>query len=292
MRNRIITIVLIIGLTCLYLMSCKSPVGSNSLDSKQEVEGGIITLTITGKVTDTVTGLPISAAKVELRVFHYEYTWESSGLALQVEEDDSTNQKGEYSVNCDLVKNRNYTYSLGVYAEGYKSGIYLYPEEFGQIKAINGISVCTDLSDRRVAERQAKTAAEYLKRKGLESKIQVINDNSNLVQKGSSLVLCAETDTGVILGADAIGGIRKSSEEVGEEAAFKLVNELKSKPTIDRHAADMIIPFLSLINGKSVFFTSKNSEHLRTNIWLVEKILKVKFKVSRVNKLYKIEKIC
>jgi hypothetical protein len=33
------------------------------------------------------------------------------------------------------------------------------------------------------------------------------------------------------------------------------------------------------------------SEHSETNMWLAEKILNVKFKVERINRLYKIETI-
>ncbi|MEM3722670.1 MAG: RNA 3'-terminal phosphate cyclase, partial [Candidatus Bathyarchaeia archaeon] len=76
-------------------------------------------------------------------------------------------------------------------------------EEFGILKTIKGVSVCTFLADRRVAERQAEAANNYLRGKGLTADIQIINDHSNPLQKGSSLVLWAETDKGAVLGADA-----------------------------------------------------------------------------------------
>ncbi len=56
-----------------------------------------------------------------------------------------------------------------------------------------------------MAERQAKAAEDYLSQNGYNATIEIVNDQSNPFQKGSSIVLWAETDTGVIIGADAIG---------------------------------------------------------------------------------------
>jgi len=163
-------------------------------------------------------------------------------------------------------------------------------EKFGEIKLINGISVCTFLEERKVAERQAETAKQYLKERGYFASIQVINDKSNPLQKGSSLVLWTETNTNAIVGADAIGELRKTSETVGREVAEKLYNEICAKPTVDVHLADMLIPYIALANGKSLYFTRDLSDHLETNVWLAEKILQVKFNVEKVGRLYKIEK--
>lgn len=163
-------------------------------------------------------------------------------------------------------------------------------ENFGKIEAIKGVSVCTFLAERNVAERQAKAANDYLSEKGYKATIQIINDKSNPLQKGSSLVLWAETDTEAILGADAIGELRKTSEAVGKEAAEKFFAEISAEPTVDVHLADLLVPYVALAEGKSVYFTRALSEHLLTNIWVAEKILNVKFNVGKVNGLNKIEK--
>jgi RNA 3'-phosphate cyclase len=164
-------------------------------------------------------------------------------------------------------------------------------DKFGKIKAIKGVSVCTFLADRKVAERQAKAANSYLREKGFKADIQIINDHSNPMQKGSSLVLWAETDSSAILGADAIGELGKTSETVGKEAAEKLSVELSAKPTVDAHLADMLIPYVALAQCRSAYLTRIISEHLETNIWLAEKILNVKINVEKIGGLYRIEKI-
>lgn len=163
-------------------------------------------------------------------------------------------------------------------------------EKFGNVRVIKGVSVCTLLSERKVAERQAEAAEQYLKQRGRTAQIQVVNDESNPLQKGSSLTLWAETDAGVIIGADSIGEIKKSSEKVGEEAAKKLYDEVSADPTVDMHLADLLIPYVALAQGNSIYLTRTLSEHLETNIWLTEKILNVKFKVEKTGNLYRIEK--
>ena len=163
-------------------------------------------------------------------------------------------------------------------------------EEFGGVEEIGGVSVCTFLEDRRVAERQAEAATNVLRDRGYAAKIDVVNDRSNPLQKGSSLVLWAKTSTGAIIGGDAIGELRKFSEAVGREAAENLLREINAGATVDVHLADMLVPYFALANGISVYLTREITDHIDTNIWLVEKILGVKFQVTKVGRLYRIEK--
>jgi RNA 3'-terminal phosphate cyclase (ATP) len=164
------------------------------------------------------------------------------------------------------------------------------PAEFGTLKDIQGVSVDTFLGDRQVAQRQAKAASNLLAQSGYKSDIQVINDKSNPIQKGSSIVLWAETSSGVRVGADSIGQLRKMAEDVGAEAAQNLLCELQAKPTADIYLADMLIPYMALAEGKSAIYSRTISEHIEANIWLMEKMLNVKFIIEKVNKLYRIEK--
>ena len=163
-------------------------------------------------------------------------------------------------------------------------------ENFGKLKSVKGVSVCTFLAERKVAERQAKAAGEYLAEKGYAADIQIVNDRSNPYQKGSSIVLWAETDAGAIIGADAIGELKKTSEAVGREAAERLYAEISMTPTVDVHLADMLIPYMALAEGPSTFLTREVSDHLETNVWLAETMLNVRFSIQRVDNLYRIEK--
>lgn len=162
-------------------------------------------------------------------------------------------------------------------------------DDFGQLQSVKGTSVCTYLADRRVAERQASAANERLKTAGLHADIEVINDTSNPLQKGSSLVLWAETSKGAILGGDAIGELGKTSEKVGQEAADNLIRELEFKPTVDSHLADILVPYVALAKGKSVYLTRLVTEHLDANLWLTERLLGAKFHLAKAGKLYRVE---
>jgi RNA 3'-terminal phosphate cyclase (ATP) len=163
-------------------------------------------------------------------------------------------------------------------------------EAFGRLKSVKGVSVCTFLAERKVAKRQAEAARQYLAEKGYAANIQIVNDKSNPLQKGSSIALWAETDTGAIVGADAIGALEKTSEAVGREAAEKLYVELQAAPTVDVHLADMLVPYMALAEGTSVFSARLVSEHLGANMWLAEKMLGAQFNVEKVNRLYRIRK--
>ncbi|KON31884.1 hypothetical protein AC477_03690 [miscellaneous Crenarchaeota group-1 archaeon SG8-32-1] len=178
---------------------------------------------------------------------------------------------------------------LNVYKNSKLTSLRL--ENFGEIEEVGGISVCTFLEKQKVSERQALTAKNILKNSGYNSNIQVVNDRSNPQQKGSSLVLWVKTNTGVLLGGDAIGELRKSSEEVGREAAENLLKETEQKATVDEHLADMLVPYIALANGKSAYLTRTLTEHLETNIWLVEKILDIEIQTTRVGNLIQVEKV-
>lgn len=163
-------------------------------------------------------------------------------------------------------------------------------EEFGDIKEISGISVCTFLADRKVALRQAKEAERLLKVRGYDSKIRIVNDFSNPIQKGSSLVLWARTNSDVILGSDAIGELRKSSEAVAREAAKNLLDEIQAKPTVDIHLADMLIPYIALADGESIYSTRFITDHIESNMWLVNEILGVSLTVEKSGSLIRLSK--
>jgi len=163
-------------------------------------------------------------------------------------------------------------------------------EEFGTVKTVAGISVCTFLADKNVAARQAKAANDILRMHRHEARIQVINDQSNPLQKGSSLALWAITDTGVVLGGDAIGELGKPSEIVGREAAENLALEIDAKATADVHLADLLVPYVALSRDESVYYTRFMTPHLDTNIWLAQELLNVEFSVTVSGYLYKIKK--
>jgi RNA 3'-phosphate cyclase len=164
-------------------------------------------------------------------------------------------------------------------------------ENFGSIQEIEGVSVCTFLEKQKVAARQAEAAIKALANQGYKTNIQVVNDQSNPEQRGSSIVLWTKSTKDSLLGADAIGELGKPSEKVGREAAIDLLKEIETQATVDVHLADMLIPYIALAKGSSTYWTRKITDHINSNIWLVEKILGKKLEVSEIGNKYRIRKL-
>ena len=75
---------------------------------------------------------------------------------------------------------------------------------------------------------------------------------------------------------------------MGRKAAQNLKKEIESKATVDVHLADMLIPYIALANKSSIYITREITDHISTNIWLIEKILNKKIKVKKIDNLYQI----
>ena len=94
----------------------------------------------------------------------------------------------------------------------------------------------------------------------------------------------------MVLGSDSIGELRKTSERVAREAARGLLEEIDARATVDIHMADMLIPYVALAKGKSIYLARMITDHMESNMWLANEILGVEFSVEKTNGLFKIEK--
>ncbi|MHA1266933.1 MAG: RNA 3'-terminal phosphate cyclase [Candidatus Helarchaeota archaeon] len=153
-------------------------------------------------------------------------------------------------------------------------------EEFGEIIEVRGISISTThLKKRDVGDRQARAARQVISKK-LDLKPSINIEYVEALNPGSGICLWLKTNTGVILGADIVGEKRKSSEKIGAECAHYLCSIVEKKATVDRFFSDQIIPFMALATGTSVIRPTELTKHTRTNIWLMEKFLGKKFKIT------------
>lgn len=150
--------------------------------------------------------------------------------------------------------------------------------ERGRPLRVAGVSHAVNLP-RHVAERQAKAAEEALRGLGVPIGIEVEHREDGL-GPGSGIVLWAETDKGMRIGADALGERGKPAEAVGREAAEKLSAELAAGAALDSHMGDMIVLYMALARGRSEVTASRLTSHLETNMFIVEQFLSVKFSYS------------
>lgn len=147
--------------------------------------------------------------------------------------------------------------------------------EKGKLLSIKGIALSSHLKDKKVSERMARACQSALKTQGHVAEIEIVYDETAL-QEGAALALFAETDHGTFLGADMAGRLGRRSEEIGRKVAQILMEDLETKSSVDRYVADQLILFAALARGRSRFKIPRVTEHVVTNLWLVEQILGAK----------------
>jgi len=150
--------------------------------------------------------------------------------------------------------------------------------ERGSFKKILIISGAANvLKEKKVAERQVAGVREILGKLKLpiEEKVEYCDTRC----PGSQICLIAEFENTVI-GTDNLGKLGKRAEDVGKEAALELLKEQKSGACLDRHLADQILPYMAIAPGKSQITVSEITDHCKTNIWVIEKIIEGKFEID------------
>lgn len=162
---------------------------------------------------------------------------------------------------------------LGLRVRPVKSGLRpLVLAEQGRVTSVKGIALSSHLADQEVSDRMAGECSARLEGAGLEPDIEAVYETS-AVQKGAGLTVWAQTDSGAIIGSDRAGKLGRRSEEIGRHVAETLLDDLKTGATVDRYVADQLVPFCALAGGASEYIVPRMTEHVETNLWLVETIL-------------------
>lgn len=97
---------------------------------------------------------------------------------------------------------------------------------------------------------------------------------------GSGIDIFAYFSSGAVLGTNSLGKKGTPATNVGNEAAEKMVSELKAEKPCDSHLADQLIIYMALAKGISKIECTKLTNHALTNIWVIEQFLPVKFEVK------------
>ena len=145
-------------------------------------------------------------------------------------------------------------------------------EEVSLVTRLWGISLSSHLEEREVSRRMADTARDELAKVGFRAEIEIRHDTESL-QRGAALALFADRGTTVRLGADQAGALRRRAESIGQHVARQLLDDLATGATLDRFAADQIIPFAALAAGESRFVIPTVTDHVLTSAWLAETFL-------------------
>ncbi len=141
----------------------------------------------------------------------------------------------------------------------------------GEIERIAGIALSSHLKEQRVSQRMAEACQKMLAGKGYHARIETLWDETAL-QAGANLAIWAETNTGCRLGADRAGRRGRSSEDIGRYVARSLLEDLVTGATVDRYFADQLIIYAALAGGATEYVIPRFTEHIDSNLWLVEKM--------------------
>ncbi len=163
---------------------------------------------------------------------------------------------------------------------------YLKPLELaerGELIGIRGVAHAINLKEH-VAERMAKAARGALK----DYPCDIALETGTGLSAGAGITLWAEFENAV-LGSSALGKLGKPAEEVGSEGGMGLLREIESAATLDVHMGDQIVPYMAIARGKSRAIVRELTNHLLTNIHVVEKILGVKFHTTPLEKGFSLE---
>ncbi|HLC62143.1 MAG TPA: RNA 3'-terminal phosphate cyclase [Candidatus Nanoarchaeia archaeon] len=167
--------------------------------------------------------------------------------------------------------------------------------EQGNLIQIKGISHASkDLQGSNVAERQTESAKNILKLK-YDVPINIISQYQETLSTGSGIALWAifsrnkndiDENNPIRVGADSLGERGKRAEDVGEEAASRLIKQIEAKAPVDGFLADQILPFMALV-GNSKIKVSEITSHARTNIYAIEQFFGKIFEVDENNNVIK-----
>jgi len=143
----------------------------------------------------------------------------------------------------------------------------------GHLRDIQVFSAVSNLPPH-IAERQRDQALRRLTYLGITPHTSI--ENAPSPGQGTSIFLVAHFEE-IVAGFTSLGTRGKRAEAVADEACDEFIGFLDAGAAIDRHLADQIVLYMALAAGYSTFLTERVTEHLRTNIWVIEQFLPVTF---------------
>jgi RNA 3'-terminal phosphate cyclase (ATP) len=144
-----------------------------------------------------------------------------------------------------------------------------------ELRQVSGISASSRLPEH-IRVRQKNQVEARLQKAGIKGKIELVDVHAR--NPGTLLFLCAKGKDS-IAGFASLGARGKRAELVADEAADDFFRFLDSGAALDCHLADQLLIYLASAAGKQQFTTSKVTQHLLTNGWVIEKFLPVKFEI-------------
>lgn len=128
------------------------------------------------------------------------------------------------------------------------------------------------LRKARVADRQTSSITHVLNERGID--VSATNYYVEANNPGSGVLIYSQIGKTSLAG-DFVGEKRFPAEKVGEGAVKRYINTLDAQAAVDPLLADQITPILALATSSSVFCTPYISNHLKTNISIIQRFFDV-----------------
>jgi RNA 3'-phosphate cyclase len=156
--------------------------------------------------------------------------------------------------------------------------------EFGDVVRISGLAYSSRLPSH-VVNRMVSASEVTLRRAGysnieINQEVSQQGDQRCAVDPGCGIILVAELSSGGVLTGDSLGERGKPAEEVGVEAARKLIGQLESRAPVDRHLGDQLAVWMGLAKGTSVIKVSELTLHMLTCIEVIQRVVGARFTVE------------
>jgi len=145
-----------------------------------------------------------------------------------------------------------------------------------ELVKIEGLAVVSQLP-LSIAERLCRRLLQRLSRYELVAEVELVQ--APATGRGTGLFVFARYGD-VVAGFSALGEVGKRAEEVADDVYRALMAHHRSGRVVDKHAADQLLLYMALAEGRSTITVSEITRHLLTNVWVIEQFLPVKFEVE------------
>jgi RNA 3'-terminal phosphate cyclase (ATP) len=149
--------------------------------------------------------------------------------------------------------------------------------ERGALGRVWGTALVANLP-AHIPQRMANRARNLLAEEGLKADLRARRVRAN--GPGAGIFVLLEYENGARAGFTAYGRKGLPAEQVAEAACRDLLRYHRSGAAVDMHLADQLIVPLTIADDVSHFSTCRVTEHLRTNMWVVERFARARFEVT------------
>ncbi|MGH0132814.1 UNVERIFIED_CONTAM: hypothetical protein FKN15_050678 [Acipenser sinensis] len=130
----------------------------------------------------------------------------------------------------------------------------------------------------KLAKDMSAAAVRYIRKeiKDLYINIQAVREKKDeSFGNGNGIILIAESSTGCVFAASALGKKGVYADKVGCEAAEMLLRNTRHNGCVDEYMQDQMIIFMALANGTSRIRTGPLTLHTQTAIHVAEQLTKL-----------------